>query len=161
MRYFITFACYGTHLHGGASGSVDRHHNHFGGRLVEPDRPMIAAAFHRMSEPPNLLHCENRGVVLEALREVCSHRGWILFAAHVRSTHVHVVVEGEAPPEKMMKDFKAYASRALNRVEGPRWRWARHGSTRWLWLDEDVRAALRYVVEEQGEPMAVLMRAGA
>jgi hypothetical protein len=34
-------------------------------------------------------------------------------------------------------------------------RWARHGSTRWLWKDEDVRQALRYVIEEQGEPMAL------
>lgn len=125
---------------------------------MEHDLSMMAAAFHRMSEPPYLLHRETREVVLEALREVCSHRGWTLFAAHVRSNHVHVVVEGEAPPEKMMKDFKAYASRALNRTEGPRWRWARHGSTRWLWTDEDVRSAMRYAVEEQGETMAVLVR---
>ena len=27
MRYFITSACYGAHLHGDESGSVDRHHN--------------------------------------------------------------------------------------------------------------------------------------
>jgi len=26
MRYFITFACYGAHLHGDESGSVDRNH---------------------------------------------------------------------------------------------------------------------------------------
>jgi hypothetical protein len=56
-----------------------------------------------------------------------------------------------------MRDFKAYASRALNRIEGPRRRWARHGSTRWLWRDQDVRRAIRYIVEEQGEPMAVFV----
>lgn len=59
-----------------------------------------------------------------------------------------------------MNDFKAYASRALNRVEGvegDRRRWARHGSTRWLWKDQDVREAIRYVVEEQGERMAVFV----
>ena len=27
MVYPITFACYGSHLHGGESGSVDREHN--------------------------------------------------------------------------------------------------------------------------------------
>lgn len=56
-----------------------------------------------------------------------------------------------------MNDFKAYASRKLNRLGGKerRNRWARHGSTRWLWKDQDVRDAIRYVVEEQGEAMAV------
>jgi len=34
-------------------------------------------------------------------------------------------------------------------------RCARHGSTRWLWKDEDIRHALRHVVEEQGKPMAL------
>ena len=59
-----------------------------------------------------------------------------------------------------MNDFKAYASRALNRVEAweqRRKRWARHGSTRWLWKDQDVRDAVRYVVEGQGEAMAVFL----
>jgi hypothetical protein len=57
-----------------------------------------------------------------------------------------------------MNDFKSYASRSLNRLnsdESDRKRWTRHGSTRWLWTDEDVQDATRYVIEEQGEPMAV------
>jgi len=57
-----------------------------------------------------------------------------------------------------MNDFKSYASRSLNRLgsdESNQKRWARHGSTRWLWTDEDVRQAIQYVIDEQGEPMAV------
>jgi REP element-mobilizing transposase RayT len=97
--------------------------------------------------------------VLDALREVCAHRGWSLLAAHVRTNHVHVVVEAEIQPEKVMNDFKAYSSRMLNRMEGaPRKRWARHGSTRWLWKDQDVRDAVRYVIDEQSEAMAVYVR---
>jgi len=94
------------------------------------------------------------------LREVCKYRGWGLLAAHVRTNHVHAVVEAEVAPEKVLTDFKAYASRGLNRLGtagSDRRRWARHGSTRWLWKDEDVREAVRYVVEEQGEPMAVFV----
>jgi hypothetical protein len=71
---------------------------------------------------------------------------------------VHVIVEAEVPPAKVMNDFKAHASRALNQREGDergRRRWARHGSTRWLWKDRDVREAIRYGIEEQGRPMAV------
>ena len=59
---------------------------------------------------------------------------WLL-AAHVRSNHVHTVVDAEIPLERIMSDFKAYAGRRLNRLrldELNRKRWARHGSTRRL-----------------------------
>ena len=96
--------------------------------------------------------------VLASMRERCSQRNWSLLAAHVRTNHVHIVVEAEARPERVMNDLKAYASRCLNRtgLDGPaRKRWARHGSTRWLWKREDVSAAIRYAVDGQGDPMAV------
>ena len=83
-----------------------------------------------------------------------------LLAAHVRTNHVHAVVEADLRPEKVMNEFKSYASRELNRLgrDGPdRKRWARHGSTRWLWRDEDLQQALQYVIEEQGEPMALFI----
>jgi hypothetical protein len=56
--------------------------------------------------------------------------------------------------------FKSYAIHGLNRLggDGPeRKRWARHESTRWLWKDEDVQEAIRYVVSGQGEPMEVYL----
>jgi hypothetical protein len=71
---------------------------------------------------------------------------------------VHTVVQAEVPPERVMNDFKAYASRRLNRMrldEPDRRRWARHGSTRFLWEPEDVLAAIQYVVDEQGDAMSV------
>jgi REP element-mobilizing transposase RayT len=113
-----------------------------------------------MAQAPYEMDREARGVVLAAVREVCSYRRWGLLAAHVRTNHVHVVVESEARPERIMNDLKAYASRSLHRL-GPgaaeRRYWAYHGSTRWLWRDQEARAAVRYVVEEQGEPMAVFV----
>lgn len=160
MRYFITFACYGAHLHGEEAGSVDRRHNLFGSPVLEPDPQRAAAERHSMKQPPYELDGDSRAVVLETLAEVCCHRGWSLLAAHVRSNHVHVIVEAEVLPEKVMNDFKAYASRALNQLgrdESGQRRWARHGSTRWLWKDQDVREAIRYVVDQQGEPMAVFL----
>jgi len=59
-----------------------------------------------------------------------------------------------------MNDFKAYASRKLNESRALSLRrryWARHGSTRYLWAVENVNAAFRYVVEEQGEPLLVFV----
>lgn len=156
MRYFITFACYGAHLHGNDNGSVDRRHNIFGTRPLLPNPPRAVAELRRMNHPAYELDKESRPVVLETIQQVCKHRGWNLLAAHVRSNHVHVIVEAEVPPEKVMNDFKAYASRALNNTqrEHPTQRWARHGSTRWLWKDQDVRNAIHYVVDEQGPPMS-------
>jgi ribosomal protein L4 len=78
-------------------------------------------------------------------------------------THVHVVVDAEEEPEKVMNAFKVWASRRLNEMEGTssdKRRWARHGSTRWLWKEESVRAAVKYVIEEQGERMEVYEEPG-
>ncbi len=160
MRYLITFTCYGGHLHGDESGSVDRRHNLPGSRLLEADPQRASLACQRMDQAPYWLDRVSRAAVLEALREVCLHRGWSLLAAHVRTTHVHVIVEADVRPERVRNDFKSYASRGLNRLgrDGAnRKRWARPGSTRWLWKDQDVQEAIRYVVEEQGEPMAVFV----
>ena len=160
MHYFITFACYGAHLHGAETGSVDRHHNLFGGRFAEPDPGLELSVRRHMLQPPYLLDQESRTVVLAAMREACSYRGWALLAAHVRANHVHVVVKAEEQPERVMNAFKSYASRALNRLgrDGPiRTRWARHGSTRWLWKRQDLQEAIHYVVHEQGEPMTLFV----
>jgi REP element-mobilizing transposase RayT len=160
MRYFITFACYGGHLHGDASGSVDQRHNLPGSRALEADPKRVSAERQSIKQGPYSLDRNGRAAVLAALKEVCLHRGWRLLAAHVRTNYVHVVVEAKVRPEKVMNDFKSCASRGLNRLAGnesDRRRWAHHGSTRWLWKDQDVREAIRYVVEEQGEPMAVFL----
>jgi REP element-mobilizing transposase RayT len=163
MRYFITFSCYGSHLHGDESGSVDRKHNVFGGRLAEANAGLAAAMREGMEQPPYFLDEVRRTTVLDAVREVCLHHGWSLWAAHVRTNHVHVIVEADVRPENVLHAFKSYASRALNRlgIDRPeRKRWARHGSTLWLRNDEDARESVRYVVSRQGEPMAVYVADG-
>ena len=111
-----------------------------------------------MNQAPYKLDAPRGVLVLQALHGVCQRRGWKLLAAHVRTTHVHVVVEALAPPEKVMNDFKVYASRSLNKAGldlSDRRRWARHGSTRYLWTSQEVTAAVHYVVCEQGEEMEV------
>ena len=158
MVYLITFVCYGQHLHGGESGSVDRDHHVPGTPILKVDPARAAADRERMDQAPYNLDQVRREAVLEAIQEVCAHRGWNLLAAHVRSNHVHTVVEAEVPPERVMGDLKAYASRRLNEIhldEPNRKRWARHGSTRWLWRPQHVSAAIQYVTGEQGDAMSV------
>jgi REP element-mobilizing transposase RayT len=151
----LTFSCYGTRLHGRADGSVDRAHNAWKGRCLNPN-----AALHDYEERllrvcPVLLDENERGTVLTAIREVCLHDGWALHAAHVRSNHVHVVVSADCDPNVVMARLKAYASRALNARFGPLpKRWTRHGSTLWLWDHREVDKAVGYVLQEQGRPMA-------
>ena len=77
---------------------------------------------------------------------------------HVRTNHVHVVVEAPVTPERVLIELKAYASRKLNESgldTSERRRWSRHGSTRYLWQREEVEAAIVYVADHQGNPMAM------
>ncbi len=114
-----------------------------------------------MGQPSYAMDNRRRKAVLDSILERCSNNGWTLLAAHVRTNHVHLVMEAEAGPERIMNDLKSYASRCLNQQgldEPGRKRWARHGSTRWLWKQENVAAAIRYVVDEQGQRMAVFER---
>ena len=148
-------------MHGDDKGSVDRKHNQVGSPGVEGDSIRRALEQQAMHDLPFVLTSDSLTSVLESLREVCSHSHWILLAAHVRANHVHAVVESEMQPERIMTAFKSYSSRNLNRLgEANRKRWARHGSTKWLWNDDQVRRAIPYVMDEQGTPMASYVAEG-
>ena len=151
--YLITFCCYGSVLPGQA-GSVDDDSNLYGSRYRPPSISLLRNCLSRMRHQPCLLSEPARQVVLGCILEVCSVRGWNLLAAHVRSNHVHAVLEADAVPEKVLLDFKVISSRTLNDLEGKKRRWARHGSTRYLWTKAEIDRAVRYVVCEQGAPMA-------
>ena len=159
MRYFITLSCYGARVHGDEFGSVDRRHN-VGNRILEPDPECVALNHRAMCQPAEALDHDAQAIALIAIRRVCSFKRWNLLAVYDRTNHVHVVVEGAGPPERMMDAFKTYASRALNdawRDEADRRRWSRQGSTRRLFKDQDACDAIRYVVDEQRDPMAVFV----
>ena len=158
LAYLITFTCYGARRHGDESGSVDRDHNLHGTPFLAPNPIRVRSEERRAKQVPYMLDRSRRAMVLEAVCELCAHRGWTLLAAQVRRQHVHFVVAAEDAPEKVLEDAKKYASRALNRAgreEQNQRRWTRHGSTRYLWKPESVGAAIHYVVREQGDPMAV------
>jgi REP element-mobilizing transposase RayT len=100
---------------------------------------------------------EEAFIVLEAIQEVCRGRGWGLTAAHIRSTHAHAVVDTAASPHRVIGDFKAYASRRLNLGKGRATRWAAGGNAARLSSRGAIEAAVKYVADRQGEPMAVLV----
>ncbi len=158
LTYFITFTCYGTWLHGQDPGSVDRQHNQPGTPFLPPDPSARQNQHNRLEQPSYHLDAPRRRLVLQAVRQVCQHRQWTLLAAHVRTNHVHVIVGAEATPERVLNDFKAYASRAQNGAgldARDRKRWTRHGSTRYLKKRPELEAKIHYVLYEQGEPLEV------
>jgi REP element-mobilizing transposase RayT len=157
LAYFITFTTYGTWLHGRAPGAVDRQHNVPNTPLLPPNAAQEKARRERMRQTEYVLDKARREVVLRTVLEVAQHRQWKVWAVHVRSNHVHVVVSAPVKPEKVMSDFKAWASRRLREAFGEdadRDRWTQHGSTRYLWDETTTAAKIAYVLDEQGEPMA-------
>jgi REP element-mobilizing transposase RayT len=154
LTYFLTFCGYGTHLPG-SPGWVDRTRGDHRGGYGKTSPVLEAHARAHMRQPPYRLDVRTSETVLEAIQEVCTARDWQLVAAHIRSTHVHCVVDGIGCPNRAIADFKAYSSRALNRAEGYQKRWAREGSTRRLPNSAAVAADVSYVVDGQGDAMAV------
>jgi REP element-mobilizing transposase RayT len=155
VAYLLTFTCYGTHLRGAANGSADRPRKGRGGP-IEPSAALVDYGKRVMTHAEASLNTGESLAVLDAIRQTCTCRNWKLIAAHIRRTHVHLVVDGIADVSGTMRDLKAYASRALNR-EGARRRWARGGNASRLPDPNAVRAAVRYVVDGQGPPMAVYL----
>ena len=154
VTYLITWCCYGSHLPG-EEGIVSKHNNHFGARVFAANASFAHASRAVMPSAPFELDPAQRQLALEAIVDVGRHRRWTILAVHVRTTHVHVVIDADVPPERVMHDLKSYASRALSRDQR---KWARHGSTRYLYSPETIANAVRYVLEKQGEPMAVYAR---
>jgi REP element-mobilizing transposase RayT len=158
LAYLLTFSTYGTHLPGSEKGWVDPQH-------CLPGSPMLAAnpareAYWRahLNEIPWKLDWEAQRITLEALRSVCIHRQWIAHAIHIRTNHVHAVVAaGEIAPGRILTAFKAYATRAFRRAYPDLHRrryWTDHGSTRYLWNEVSLKAAVDYVLNRQGTRMA-------
>ena len=157
----ITFHGYGTRLHGSAAASVHHSGTAYGADML-PEMPRLAQFEHdHLSGPPFVMSYDDAHIALEGVKTACKMRGWDLIACHARTTHVHSVVHADIEPEAILNALKAYASRRLSKIhpeDRGRKRWSRHGSTRYLWDSDDVEAATRYVLYEQGEPIAVFQK---
>jgi len=157
IAYLITFTTYGTWLHGDRRGSVLKKDNQYGSAFARRSSALVGKEHSVLKNAPFVLGPRQREIALGAIMEVCRFRGWRAHAVHVRSNHVHVVVSGEEKPERMMVDFKAYATRAIrkfaNEQASVKKYWTRHGSTRYLWTDESLASAMKYVENGQGRMM--------
>ena len=157
--FHITFTTYGTWLHGDKRGSIDKGHNQYGSDFVSPNARLNKKEQTHLKNHPVILDKNIREVVLKSILQVCGHRGWIAHAIHVRSNHIHIVVSGEEKPEKMMVDFKAYATRAIRKNSNNKSviikYWSQHGSTKYLWTKENLVSTIDYVKDRQGKVMSL------
>ncbi|MFA5252689.1 MAG: transposase [Phycisphaerae bacterium] len=158
LAYLITFTTYGTWLHGGKKASVNEEHNRFGEEFVPCNPGLNTKERSFLKHPPIKLNALHRNIVLQAVLEVCEFRGWLAHAVHVRSNHIHIVVSGREKPEKMMRDFKIYATRAIkkdgDKIPAEKY-WTRHGSTKYIWTKKKLCSSIEYVKNGQGKIMSL------
>jgi REP element-mobilizing transposase RayT len=113
-----------------------------------------------MVEAAYSLDGPRRALTMRAVGEVCGESGCRLIAAHLRTTHAHVLVMADGDdlrPEGLTNGFKRRAGRLLTGVgfdEGRRKRWARHGSYQRV---QSLERAVKYVVKRQGGPMGMYL----
>jgi REP element-mobilizing transposase RayT len=152
LAYFISFRTYGTWLHGDDRGSVDPRHNAYGTPFLPASPARERSDRAQLADEPVTLSDAHRGVVERTISEVCEHRRWLLRAVNVRTEHVHVVVTAGGPPEPVMTAFKAWCTRRLREhglVRSDQRVWSLHGSTVYLFTEDRVVAACRYITDGQ------------
>ena len=153
IAYLITFRTYGTWLHGDERGSVDKAHNKFGSIKTTSNIIREQQNTKKLKSEPLVLDARRRRLVEQAIREVCAYRNWKLYALNVRTNHVHVVVSASVRSDRVLNDFKAYATRRMRKdaawVEehSP---WVDKGSKRNLWNEDHIFYACDYVINGQG-----------
>ena len=155
LAYFITFRTYGTWHHGDERGSVDRRNfNRYGTPKIPSSSDLVREEKFLQKFDSFLLDEQQRAIVEQAIKDVCVHRTYDLFAVNARSNHVHSVVKAQAAPEKVAEAFKSYSTRALRNaklIDSEGRVWSRHASTRYLWKESSITAAVEYVLYDQGD----------
>jgi len=164
--WLLTWTTYGTWLPGderGFIGQVKREDSRRKRRNrpgEEFDRSMPAlqqASEKRLKGPPIWFSTRHAETVLNQLLKTAEHRHWLPLAIAVMNSHIHVVVRvlGDPDPEDLLRDFKSYASRELNksfgRPKSKTW-WTESGSKRKLPTPEAVIGGVRYV-RNQDNPL--------
>jgi REP element-mobilizing transposase RayT len=158
--WLLTWTTYGSWLPGDRRGFVSDLRDENEGKLLhnapgtlcDADLPSLQAyAAAIMTEDAVRLEMTQAEAIAEQLRETAVHRGWRLLALAVIANHIHIVVgvPGDPDPEKLLGDFKAWATRRLNTGWSRRehW-WTQSGSKRPKKTAAALRAAIKYVRDQ-------------
>jgi len=167
-HWLLTTTTYGSWLPGDSRGFVSNvadgpgpeiRHN-IPGTPYDKDMPgLVRVSRASLKGPPIYLVTEQADETFERFKETARYRLWLLCAVAVLANHLHIVVgvPGDPDPEDLLRDFKSYASRGLNRrwpkPESGTW-WTTSGSKRKLPDEQALLAAIDYV-KNQHRPLVV------
>lgn len=154
IGFLLTLTTYGTHLPGADTGSVSRNHRNWGSPTVPPSRAWQDQARRLMVEPRFTLEPQDRKLVLTSVTDACAYRAWHVFCLHIRTNHVHVVLQTDIPVDRALAYLKARATFVLKAHHPNRRRfWTKDASTLYLWNHASLAAASDYVMNQQGTAM--------
>ncbi|MCX7120327.1 MAG: transposase [Gammaproteobacteria bacterium] len=157
LAFILTCRTYASWVHGDARGSVDPKHNKFLTPRLKPNNNLKKIMQDNCTENMFLMNAPQRQTVLESIINTCKFAGWHLHAAHVRSNHLHVVLNTEKEIEKVSISLKAYATRYLKKeypeLQRERF-WSSGSSTGYIFRSDYLLRAIEYTIEDQGKHMA-------
>lgn len=147
LAYFLTWTTYGTWLPGDERGWNRKDEPN----MQLPNPFVVETAESRMKETEFRLSVGDRRIVEDTIRKHCGIRNWPLHAVNPRSNHVHVVVTTPGyRPETVRDQFKSWCTRNLKAADKTRTRfWTEGASLRWINTEDDLPAAIAYVMEAQ------------
>lgn len=165
--WLLTWTTYGTWLPGERKGFVSsvvvdgkvELHNQTG-MPIDADMPALREhALRLLKGKPIYLGTEQASLCLEQFRETAKIRQWQLLGIAIMANHVHLVVgvQDDPDPNKLLHNFKSYASRKLNthcpRPPSETW-WTKDGSKRKLPDLKAIQNAIGYL-RRQHAPLAM------
>jgi hypothetical protein len=163
LRYwFLTSTTYGTWLPGDARSFVSSFpqedgefeiHNQFDTPYDRDAPEWHAECEHRLKCDPIYFSKAQAEAVIEQFLETTRIRGWTLYIASVMASHFHALVASPAKTasQRLLGDYKAYASRKLNGRWGipasDTW-WTTSGSRRPLYNAVAFERIYDYILEQ-------------
>lgn len=152
LAYFITFTTYGTWLHGDERGSIIREN---GVPLVLGKHTGISKhEYHELRYDPVTLNAIQRQIVLETIIKHCQIRQWHLYATHIRSNHIHIVVKSNKPVDLVAEELKGWGTRMLRKKGFEISKvWTRGSSKKLIFTIPKLKEKIHYVAYEQGKMM--------
>ena len=166
--WFLTSTTYGNWLPGDERGFVGPVLSPLGSQTIhnlphtEYDRDMPGLqryASTQLKGPPIMFTPAHAVVLFRQFYETAQYRRWSLSAVGIMATHFHIVVGvlDDPEPDDILRDFKSYGSRALNRnwdrPKSDTW-WTESGSKRKLPGESAVLATVEYV-RHQPNPLLI------
>lgn len=135
LGYFLSWATYGTRLHGDPRGTVDRTQTGHRDPILGPDKERWEYEQEKMNFPPVILTREQRLFAESGIPRIWERGLWKYDTCAVAPDHVQVILTSAHQPKAIRRILKRWLGQYLSEKwpldEGATW-WAECGSIKWL-----------------------------